>query len=114
MLCFARIRNRRRIKPAHEPIEIAEHVLALERRLEVDVPAARIDVELHRLVQRFHRFVEFPRLTQRHPIVVFPVLDEQRRRDIAHVRDGRVRNQRGRALPGDAEVLGDEIAPSEK
>jgi hypothetical protein len=49
-------------KPADEPVEIAEHVLALERRLVVDVPSARINVEFHSLVQCFHRFVEFPRL----------------------------------------------------
>lgn len=62
VLFLARIRNRGRIQPAHEPLEIAKHVLALEWRLEIDVSSARIDVELHSLVQRFQRFVEFPSL----------------------------------------------------
>src|SRR5882724_13664128 len=93
------------LKPPDKPVEIATHVLALERRLVVDVSTARVDVELHRLVQCLQSPVELPSLSDWHTAIVFAVLDQERRGHLGDVSNRRMRCQRYAGFPRYAEIL---------
>ena len=52
----------RSFQPPLEPLHIAPHLLALEIGFIHDMAGARVDLELHGLVETLQRLVELPRL----------------------------------------------------
>src|SRR2546425_2823390 len=66
----------RDFQPPREPLKIAAPVFTFQRRLEVDVAAARVNLQLDVLIERFQRFVENPCLTYRNAIIRVAMLNQ--------------------------------------